>query len=679
MRARLTACLVVVFGLGALAVGGAHARPILDASDPALAGGVVVSLPPNPVPPGATSIQFVSNGVTFQFRSVDGVSSLGGGPGIPVIPRFQTGFRGVELTITPPVAVLGFSGVEIDGTPQGTFTGAFASEDVRGARPPGPLLPIFIGAADIGDISAVLFPTSGSSAGFVLTEMRFVLPAPLPAGVPVPGVRAEALAGTDDPAEVDTAGDPGVADAADGTVALTGSPLSAADSRARAELNTGFVQRKVQSVSAACPDFNAPFGLGASTSEARVVQWFTSTLAQGFPTPAGVDIEIGVAIDGALGTVIIPVSVVCPGGCPEQRDLVRGDIFATVAAQVFGYTAGAPRVTVFDAVATLDHDEAQAGVFAPSAGWSGSWSFPITPFYPSPPIASPYVDALFRQGWTAAASVDFFDVVSGALVVPLGDVFAVEFVLRTRASSRFISTFGSQGCAVADFFNTGRIQVSTSTPGVVLVPVDTSGQPTPAPPAGDADGDGVLDAADNCPQTPNADQADDDGDGVGNACDSCRLTPNAGQADADGDGVGDACDNCAASPNVDQLDGDGDGVGFACDSSPFVSNPDQRDTDADGVGDVSDNCPVAFNPDQADADANRAGDACERQVCDVDANRQVDRNDISAIFAARNTSAAPGDPRDASSPRGDGVPDGVITVDDGRFCTLRCTNPRCVP
>jgi len=435
----------------------------------------------------------------------------------------------------------------------------------------------------------------------------------------------------------------------------------------------------VQSLSAACPDFDAPFGLGASTSEARVVQWFTSTLAQGFPTPTGVDIQIGIGIDGALGTVIIPVSVVCPGGCPEQRDLVRGDIFATVAAQVFGYTAGAPRVTVFDAVATLDHDEALAGVFAPSPGWSASWSFPVNPFYPSPPIASPYVNALFRQGWTKAASVDFFDVVTGALLVPVGDVFAVEYVLRTRASSRFIGTFGSQGCAVADVFNTGRIQVSTTTPGVTLVPVDQLGQPLPAPAAGDADGDSVPDGIDNCPQTPNADQADDDGDGVGNACDSCRLTPSSDQADADGDGVGDACDNCAASRNTDQLDGDGDGVGFACDNSPFVSNSDQRDTDGDGVGDASDLCPLAFDPDQVDADGNGVGDVCERLVCDVDGNRRIDRNDISLILAARNTSAAPGDPRDASSPRGDGVPDGRITVDDSRFCTLRCTNPRCAP
>ncbi len=38
--------------------------------------------------------------------------------------------------------------------------------------------------------------------------------------------------------------------------------------------------------------------------------------------------------------------------------------------------------------------------------------------------------------------------------------------------------------------------------------------------ASDADGDGVQNAADNCPGTANGDQADNDGDGLGNACDS---------------------------------------------------------------------------------------------------------------------------------------------------------------
>ncbi|HWS99558.1 MAG TPA: putative Ig domain-containing protein [Pyrinomonadaceae bacterium] len=74
-------------------------------------------------------------------------------------------------------------------------------------------------------------------------------------------------------------------------------------------------------------------------------------------------------------------------------------------------------------------------------------------------------------------------------------------------------------------------------------------------PPEDADGDGVLDADDNCPSDPNTDQANNDGDAQGDACDpdddndtvpdvadNCPLVSNTGQADADGDGQGDACD-----------------------------------------------------------------------------------------------------------------------------------------
>jgi hypothetical protein len=58
----------------------------------------------------------------------------------------------------------------------------------------------------------------------------------------------------------------------------------------------------------------------------------------------------------------------------------------------------------------------------------------------------------------------------------------------------------------------------------------------------DTDGDGVEDAEDNCPTTPNADQVDFDLDGVGDACDNCPTIANADQADANSNGVGDACE-----------------------------------------------------------------------------------------------------------------------------------------
>ena len=59
-------------------------------------------------------------------------------------------------------------------------------------------------------------------------------------------------------------------------------------------------------------------------------------------------------------------------------------------------------------------------------------------------------------------------------------------------------------------------------------------------PPGDLDGDGVLDAVDNCPDKANPDQHDEDTDGVGDVCDPCP--PSANTADADGDGVADDCD-----------------------------------------------------------------------------------------------------------------------------------------
>jgi hypothetical protein len=59
----------------------------------------------------------------------------------------------------------------------------------------------------------------------------------------------------------------------------------------------------------------------------------------------------------------------------------------------------------------------------------------------------------------------------------------------------------------------------------------------------DADGDGVEDDLDLCPDVPDPDQLDGDGDGVGDACDNCPADANPGQEDEFGEpGVGDACD-----------------------------------------------------------------------------------------------------------------------------------------
>ena len=124
---------------------------------------------------------------------------------------------------------------------------------------------------------------------------------------------------------------------------------------------------------------------------------------------------------------------------------------------------------------------------------------------------------------------------------------------------------------------------ATATPTATFTPTPT---PTPCV-VPDADGDGVCDACDVCPNDPN-DDADNDGICVGSGYlppntgdnDNCPAVPNADQHDTDGDGPGDACDNCPSAPNADQLDTDSDGLGDPCD--PCTDDPD---CDSDGCAD----------------------------------------------------------------------------------------------
>jgi spore coat protein A len=133
----------------------------------------------------------------------------------------------------------------------------------------------------------------------------------------------------------------------------------------------------------------------------------------------------------------------------------------------------------------------------------------------------------------------------------------------------------------------------------------------------DSDGDGVLDAADNCPLVANADQADADADFVGDACDACT--------DTDGDGYGDpgfaantcALDGCPSDPlksapgqcgcGVAEIDSDGDGVSDCVDNCDSIANAGQQDCDGDGIGDV---CEYASGS-QWDANGNGTPDQCE--------------------------------------------------------------------
>jgi len=85
------------------------------------------------------------------------------------------------------------------------------------------------------------------------------------------------------------------------------------------------------------------------------------------------------------------------------------------------------------------------------------------------------------------------------------------------ASLKFASAFDGDPAINGFYYDDVSLEVlKSSASNAAVATFFTSFELTP--PA-DTDADGVPDAIDNCPNTPNPDQADADGDGIGDACD----------------------------------------------------------------------------------------------------------------------------------------------------------------
>ncbi|MBG8552720.1 OmpA family protein [Hymenobacter guriensis] len=134
----------------------------------------------------------------------------------------------------------------------------------------------------------------------------------------------------------------------------------------------------------------------------------------------------------------------------------------------------------------------------------------------------------------------------------------------------------------------------------------------------DADGDGVADRKDKCPNTPQGVAVDATGcpldgdkDGVPDYQDKCPteagLAALEGCPDRDGDGVRDGDDACPDTPGKAELrgcpDADNDGVTDASDKCPDTpagvavdANGCPLDKDGDGVPDYQDRCPNRPGP-----------------------------------------------------------------------------------
>jgi len=195
-----------------------------------------------------------------------------------------------------------------------------------------------------------------------------------------------------------------------------------------------------------------------------------------------------------------------------------------------------------------------------------------------------------------------------------------------RADGRNIFSFD-------DSFNhqevTGGLDFQFGGGKAAPAPVKAEPQPEPkkvvaAAPL-DSDGDGVIDAKDDCPDTPkgvtvdqNGCPVDTDGDGVADYLDKCPGTPAGVKVDSvgcpldtDGDGVADYLDKCPGTPA---------GVKVNSVGCPL-------DTDGDGVYDYLDKCPDT--PKDAAVDKN----GCPEKVCiTLNVEFDFDKADIKPEF-----------------------------------------------
>ena len=284
------------------------------------------------------------------------------------------------------------------------------------------------------------------------------------------------------------------------------------------------------------------------------------------------------------------------------------------------------------------------------------------------PTSNWAVSTLASTGDVGEGNAIFIDS-SGVMHVPFNDATTGYMEYMSKSTGLSITdevtvAFGQLGDVTGDVVNDTTIIVTTPSVGsagtVNLTVFAQNGNEHPLSSSfefidqNDLDGDGVLNADDDCPEVAGnstQDQTgcpDDDGDGYSNAGDAFPSN-SAEWMDSDGDGVG---NNADAFPNdaTESEDSDGDGVGNNADAFPF--NPFEiMDSDGDGVGDNSDAFPN--NPSEtADSDGDGVGDNS-----DAFPTNAFEQMDSDGDGVGDNTDAFPNDSTQSLDSDGDGIGD----------------------
>ena len=284
------------------------------------------------------------------------------------------------------------------------------------------------------------------------------------------------------------------------------------------------------------------------------------------------------------------------------------------------------------------------------------------------PTSNWAVSTLANTGDVGEGNAIFIDS-SGVMHVPFNDATTGYMEYMSKSTGLSITdevtvAFGELGDVTGTVVNDTTIIVTTPSVGtagtVGLTVFAENGNEHPLSSSfefidqNDLDGDGVLNADDDCPEVAGnstQDQTgcpDDDGDGYSNAGDAFPSN-SAEWMDSDGDGVG---NNADAFPNdaTESEDSDGDGVGNNADAFPF--NPFEiMDSDGDGVGDNSDAFPN--NPSEtADSDGDGVGDNS-----DAFPTNAFEQMDSDGDGVGDNTDAFPNDSTQSLDSDGDGIGD----------------------